>query len=68
MLSRSSRRTTPVLVAAVALGLSAANAGAQSLSGTLTVDNAFQAFLSTSATTLGIRRQFGRTRRRPHPP
>ena len=52
MLTRSSR-TTPVLAAVAALALFAGSARAQSLSGTLTVDNAFQVFLSTSPNTFG---------------
>jgi len=54
MLSRFSRCSNTLrTVAVAALSLSAATAGAQSLSGTLTVDNAFQVFLSTSPTLLG---------------
>src|SRR4051812_8098733 len=54
MSTRPGRSSTMLQLAAVAvLSLSAASAGAQSLSGNLTVDNAFTAFLSTSATALG---------------
>jgi hypothetical protein len=54
MSSRSSRRFKSVLGTATALALCARAAAAQSLSGTLTVDNGFTAFLSTSATALGV--------------
>ncbi|AHG90517.1 PEP motif putative anchor domain protein [Gemmatirosa kalamazoonensis] len=55
MLSRFSRCSNTLrTVAVAALSLSAATAGAQSLSGTLTMDDAFQVYLGTSATTLGV--------------